>query len=133
MLDRHPGSRIEYVTITAAAEIEVALVIAARRNGAVHNVDSRDGAVRCARITNADVPRRAVRQPADCAHVAAEIHESMRDPLRRANRCGAIRRVFLANTPEIDLHPGLREANRVGVPFDPRPSGQAARCCKRFR
>jgi hypothetical protein len=45
-------------------------------------------------------------------------------PCSRSTRRGAIDRVFLAEAAEIELHAGLRQADRFRIALDPVPADQ---------
>ena len=116
------------MAIAVTVDFEIALVIAARRHGAVAELDSADRRMLDARVADAHAPRRAVGLRSDDAHVAAEVHEPVRDAVFRADRRGAIGGVFLADAAEIELHAALRQPHVDVVPLDALPADQCARC-----
>ena len=60
-VDRHARARVEDVAVAPAADLEIALVVAARRERAVDEIEAGDRRALDARMADADVPRRAVR------------------------------------------------------------------------
>ena len=120
--------------IAPATHFDEAFVVAAGRQRPRRQVEARDGAPR-RRGCGCRPARRAVVLRTDRPQVAAEVHESVPDPVLGADRCHAVGRVFLADAAEVDFHSGPRQADRALVPFDRRPVDQRDRPreCRRVR
>ena len=103
--------------------LEVTLVVARGCDRAFGNVHRRDdGGLGLARMADPDVPGRAVRLATDRTHVAAKIDQRMRDAALLQDRRRAIRRVFLADAAEVELHAGLREPHETIAPLHVLPA-----------
>ncbi len=121
-VDRHAGARIHDVAVPPAADVEVPLVVAARRERAGREVEARHGGVVAARMADADAPRRAVGLRSDRADVAAQVHEPVAQSALEEDRRDAVRRVFLADAAEVDLHARARQVHGLRVPLDVGPA-----------
>ena len=125
--DRVSGPGVEQMTIPASADLEVALVIAARGHRARTHFDGADDGVVPTRMANADAPRGAVGVRADDANVPAQVDESVRDAVIGTDRRSTVDGVLLAHAAEIEFHATLRQLHVRVVPPDALPADQLAR------
>ena len=115
-----------------AVDFDEALVVAARRQSAGGDGERGDQAV-AARMADADTPGRAVGLRAEDRKVSGEVHAGARDARLVQHGRGAIDRVLLPETAEIELHSAARKTDVAGIALDAPPVDESEERRERLR
>src|SRR5207253_3493474 len=121
------------MAVAPAVDLDEALVIAAGRDRALKQIERCHDSLRNAWMLDADRPGRSVGMRPDDLNVAAKIDQAVAKACLRAERRGAIRRVFLDHAAEVDFHSSKTEHESRALPADLVPAHARKQALQRVR